>query len=84
MTGFLWRASKGHRLRPWRSPYLRWRIETYWGLEAEAIRAGDFWRFVWQHRRELMRFLRWAERMERSRRGQEQSRTWAVAPDGSD
>ena len=27
--------TRGYRLRPWRSPYLRWRIETYWGLHAD-------------------------------------------------
>jgi hypothetical protein len=63
MLRFLWRASKGYRLCPWRSPYLRWRIETYSGLHAEQISAGDFWRFVWSERRELVRFLRWADRM---------------------
>ena len=60
----LWRLSKGYRLRPWQSPYLRWRIETYSGLHAERITASGFWRFVWTQRRALARFLRWAERME--------------------
>jgi hypothetical protein len=59
---FLWRASRGYRLRPWRSPYLRWRIETYSALHAEKITPGDFWRFVWRERRELWRYLRWASR----------------------
>ena len=51
-----------HRLRPWRSPYLRWRIETYSGMHAEAIGFRDFWRFTWHSRRELARYLRWASR----------------------
>ena len=34
---FLWNATRGHRLRPWRSDYLRWRIETYSGREAKTI-----------------------------------------------
>lgn len=63
MIGYLWEASKGNRLTPWRSPYLRWRIETYWGLHAEEIGFREFWSFVWVHRGELLRFLRWAERM---------------------
>ena len=65
MLRFLWRASRGYRLRPWRSPYLLWRIETYWGLHADRISPAEFWRFVWTRRRDLIRFLRWAERMER-------------------
>jgi hypothetical protein len=68
--GFLWRASKGYRLTPWRSPYLRWRIETYWGWHAEHITFGQFWCFLWRERREFSRFLEWAERMKAaSRRG---------------
>ena len=63
MIGFLWEASRGYRLTPWRSPYLRWRIETYWGLHAEELGFKEFWSFVWLRRRELFRFLQWAERM---------------------
>jgi hypothetical protein len=63
MIEFLWMASKGFRLRPWRSPYLLWRIETYWGWHSQNITAREFWRFVWQQRRDLARFLRWADKM---------------------
>jgi hypothetical protein len=66
MLRFLWRATKGHRFRPWCSPYLLWRIETYWGWHAERIAPADFWQFVWGHRRDLVRFLRWAARMAES------------------
>jgi hypothetical protein len=59
----LWRLSKGYRLRPWRSPYLLWRIETYSGMHADRIGAGEFLRFTWKQRRELMRFLKWASEM---------------------
>ena len=64
MLRFLWRATRGCRLRPWRSPFLRWRMETYWGIPAKEIGFQDFWRFVWQHRGDLARFLKWVERME--------------------
>ena len=64
MLGAMWRLSKGYRLCPWRSPYLRWRIETYCGLDADHISARRFWGFIWRNRRELMRFLRWADKME--------------------
>lgn len=63
MTGEIalaWRLAKGYRLRPWRSPYLRWRIETWSGLHAEAITRQIFLQFVWRHRRELWRYLAWA------------------------
>lgn len=63
MLGYLWSATRGYRLTPWRSPYVLWRIETYWGLHAERITFAGFWRFVWVHRRDLLRFLRWTGRM---------------------
>jgi hypothetical protein len=68
MLRFLWTATRGYRLRPWASPYLRWRIETYSGLHADHISARDFFRFSWEHRSELFRFLHWAGRMESRRR----------------
>ena len=34
---FIWNATSGHRLRPWRSEYLKWRIETYSGMHAEEL-----------------------------------------------
>lgn len=55
-----WRLAKGYRLRPWRSPYLRWRIETYSGIHADSITASQFIRYCWQHRKELWRYLGWA------------------------
>ncbi len=63
MIDFAWQATRGYRLAPWRSPYLRWRIETYWGLHAGEIGRTEFLRFVWEHRAELIRFSRWADRM---------------------
>lgn len=56
---FLWLATKGYRLAPWRSPYLKWRIETYWGEPAERLSRPKMLAFVWRHRRELARYLRW-------------------------
>jgi hypothetical protein len=64
MTAFalIWRMSRGYRLRPWLSPYLRWRMETYWGLHAERIGFTDFWTFLWRRRADTRRYLRWASR----------------------
>ena len=54
-------------LIPWRSPLVRWRMETY-GIQradgqllhADQITPADAVRFTIDHRRELCRFLRWA------------------------
>ena len=66
MLAFLWKSLRGYRLRPWRSPYLRWRIETYSGWKAEEIGFLQFWRFVWTRRRALGQFLTWAREMDRA------------------
>jgi len=68
MLHLLWRMTRGYRLRPWRSPYLRWRIETYSGIHADAITFSGFWRFLWRYRRELASYLLWAETMENKTR----------------
>ena len=62
----LWRMSRGYRLRPWRSPYLRWRIETYQGWHADRITFTEFWQFAWSARKELLRYLRWADGMSKA------------------
>jgi len=58
--GVAWRLAKGYRLRPWASPYLRWRIETWSGMDASGITRDQFLSFCWKHRRDLRRYLRWA------------------------
>lgn len=60
---FLWNATRGSRLRPWRSPYMKWRLETYSGLKAENIGARDLWHFAWSERRQLLHFLAWTNEM---------------------
>jgi len=64
MLRIAWRLSKGYRLRPWRSPYLRWRIETYLGVHADGITTSDFFRIAWQERHGFIRYLQWADRMD--------------------
>ena len=62
---FLWNATRGSRLRPWRSPYLRWRVETYSGLEAETVGLREMLGLVWSERRQVLRYLGWLGRMRR-------------------
>jgi hypothetical protein len=65
---FIWNATRGHRLTPWRSEYLRWRVETYSGMPAETLATRKVLRFMWETRGELLRFLLWTGRMEREAR----------------
>lgn len=60
---FLWNATRGNHLTPWRSPYLKWRVETYSGMKAETLRPSDIFRFVWHEKGELLRFLFWVNRL---------------------
>lgn len=62
---FLWNATRGHRLAPWRSEYFRWRVETYSGMKAEALTTRDILSFVWTSRWELLGFLAWIDRLDR-------------------
>jgi hypothetical protein len=61
---FIFNATRGHRLAPWRSPYLRWRIETYTGLKMDKIGFFAFWNFMFHERKELARFMEWTAEME--------------------
>jgi hypothetical protein len=65
---FLWNATRGHRLAPWRSEYLRWRVETYSGKKAETLTAKAVLGFMWAERWELLNFLAWTGQLEREAR----------------
>lgn len=64
MLRFLWNASRGHHLAPWRSPYLLWRMETYTGVKMHQIGLLEFCEFLVRERHNLWRFLRWTAEME--------------------
>lgn len=61
---FIWNATRGHRLTPWRSEYLKWRVETYSGKKAETLTMNDIFGFVWASKWELFSFLLWTGRLE--------------------
>lgn len=65
---FLWNATRGHRLAPWRSEYLRWRIETFSGMRAETLTAASVLDFLWATRWEILSFLAWINRLEQETR----------------
>jgi hypothetical protein len=65
---FLWNATRGNRLTPWKSEYLKWRIETYSGKKAESLQGRDVFAFLWHSRWELLDFLAWTGQLERETR----------------
>lgn len=62
---FLWAAARGYRVRPWRSPYLRWRVETYTGIPAQQITVRDVTGLISREWAQMARFLQWVEDMRR-------------------
>ncbi len=58
---YYWIAAKGYRLRPWKSPYLQWRLETFFGQAGHTPDAAAFFRLLWRERDRMKRFLRWSD-----------------------
>jgi len=57
---YYWITARGYRLHPWDSPYLRWRLETFLGKEAENITASQFLKIFWKYRHQMQDFADWA------------------------
>ena len=57
---FYWIAARGYRLRPWDSPYLKWRLETFLGKESENLSPTGFVRILWKYRQNMQNFVDWA------------------------
>lgn len=64
---YYWIVAKGYRLRPWDSPYLRWRLETYFGKQAHDIDRAAFVRLMWRERVQMQKFLSWVGERRRDR-----------------
>ena len=53
-------AARGYWLHPWDSPYMRWRLETFLGKEAENLSAAQFMKVLWKYRHQMQNFVDWA------------------------
>ena len=62
---YYWITAKGYRLCPWRSPYIRWRMETFLGPQAEPPGGRHFFGLLWRERLRLREFLRWTREYRR-------------------
>ena len=65
---YYWITAKGYRLRPWASPYLQWRLETFYGKEAAHLGPGQFFRLLWNERARMKKFLAWVDERRREQR----------------
>jgi hypothetical protein len=63
---YYWTTAKGYRLRPWASPYLRWRLETFFGGDMHALGASEFFSLLWRERARFENFLAWVEERRRT------------------
>jgi hypothetical protein len=57
---YYWIVARGYRLHPWDSPYLRWRLETFLGREAEGASAWRFLTILWKYRHQMQNLVDWA------------------------
>jgi len=60
---FVWNSTRGSRLRPWRSEFLKWRLETFTGRHADEVGVRDFVRFLYGERKQVLRYLHWLSEM---------------------
>jgi hypothetical protein len=60
LLSYYWMAARGYRLHPWDSPYMRWRLETFLGKEAENLSAAQFMKVLWKYRQQMQNFVDWA------------------------
>jgi hypothetical protein len=65
---YYWNVARGYRLKPWQSPYLRWRFETFLGKEAANLDARKFFHLSWKYRANMMRFVDWTAERRRAQR----------------
>lgn len=65
---YYWITTKGFRLRPWRSPYIQWRLETFFGKEAADLDARKFFALMWRERARMERFLGWVDERHHAQR----------------
>lgn len=65
---YYWIVTRGYRLQPWNSPYLKWRMETFLGREADNMTAGKFFRIAWKYRDQMRNFVDWAAERRRVQR----------------
>jgi hypothetical protein len=56
---YYWIIAKGYRLHPWDSPYIQWRLETFFGKDAADMDRATFMSLMWRERMRMRRFLDW-------------------------
>jgi hypothetical protein len=63
---YYWITAKGYRLHPWASPYIRWRLETFFGGDMHSLGPVRFFRLLWRERARFEDFVAWAAERRRA------------------
>lgn len=66
LSAYLWLCTRGYHLTPWRSPYLKWRLQTAFGGHVDDMGFWSFWKTIIVNRKQFWRFLKWAVEMQRA------------------
>ena len=66
---YYWVTAKGYRFCPWASPYIRWRLETFFGGDMHALKSSQFFRLIWGERARFRHFLSWVAERRRVQSG---------------
>lgn len=63
---YYWIIAKGYRLQPWKSPYVQWRLETFFDKDAADLDARKFFALMWRERARMEKFLAWVAQRRRA------------------
>jgi len=73
---YYWITTKGYRLHPWDSPYVQWRMETFFGEEAGEMDRKKFMGLMWRERKRMWDFLGWVKERRRAQRMKRRKFGW--------
>ena len=68
---YYWVIAAGYRLRPWASPYVRWRLETFFGKQGHVNGMSGFVSLLWNERGRMREFLDWVEERQAAQSNEE-------------
>jgi hypothetical protein len=63
---YYWITAKGYRLQPWDSPYIHWRMETFYGADAANLDRRKYFQLMWRERARIRHFLDWVDERRRA------------------
>lgn len=62
-----WFMTRKHHFRPWRSPAIKWRMETVYGIQPENLTAKLLFKTLWNDRKQVWALAKWVREMKQHR-----------------